>query len=610
MKDEAQKKTFLTYYIHSLGERSREEKRGTQLGFDWVIYNLGLAKGWSPIRLPFLRGADGETAKTKTEPEFGVDVSFLSADKTELFVFSLKDEVLNNRNWRSEGMDAEFRTAANVDLNSDECSKVRKVRIILGYNKDEDATGVALFNGLVKALPASRGEIEMRYERWNLTRVVDEVSQNLFSLELFPQKHYGQISYITSLFRETKFKAQGWDVSLVPAWKQFLDELFTGDKPDVRKVLMVPLVLSIILEKRVSDPTPCPGYIELTEIAALRIFDLLLKEGKKPSKKLKEAIDQFWGESYCSMLHQFYVDNLDVITAPHTFDKCTGLTQTLDNCMGGINAYWHIARIGLLGVITREVMTANEQSEEAMKIQSKEFSQWVIHILNNNEAAYRPVFDIHHVQNYLIFFNLCASGDTHSLAEWLNHLTSYLRLRSFRVVDVPFIEHTNSEKNLFQSVLLKEKPNSKRFVASIFVTQLFFLVRALPQEERDPVLESLWKTFLQGKAQDGPVDGALKHHLTAWMPPDDYKNIPLSERRPHSGSLFDWSDYPSDQTGEEITDILDGFAKTFWNKSVIENCKEEGILSSASILSSLHNNVPLNPRLWVFANRKDSEREE
>ena len=48
--------SFLTYYIRSLGERTRDEKRGTKLGFDWIIYNLALAEDWSPHRLPFLRG--------------------------------------------------------------------------------------------------------------------------------------------------------------------------------------------------------------------------------------------------------------------------------------------------------------------------------------------------------------------------------------------------------------------------------------------------------------------------------------------------------------------------------------------------------------------------
>ena len=38
------KTSFLTYYVQSLGERTREEKLGTKFGFDWIIYNLALAE--------------------------------------------------------------------------------------------------------------------------------------------------------------------------------------------------------------------------------------------------------------------------------------------------------------------------------------------------------------------------------------------------------------------------------------------------------------------------------------------------------------------------------------------------------------------------------------
>ena len=64
--------SFLTYYIRSLGERTRDERRGTKFGFDWIIYNLALAEDWIPHRLPFLRASSSETSTTKTEAEFGV----------------------------------------------------------------------------------------------------------------------------------------------------------------------------------------------------------------------------------------------------------------------------------------------------------------------------------------------------------------------------------------------------------------------------------------------------------------------------------------------------------------------------------------------------------
>ena len=73
--------SFLTYYIRSLAERTRVEKTSTKFGFDWVIYNLALADDLTPHRLPFFRGGPDEMSKTKTEPEYGIDCSFLSLDR-------------------------------------------------------------------------------------------------------------------------------------------------------------------------------------------------------------------------------------------------------------------------------------------------------------------------------------------------------------------------------------------------------------------------------------------------------------------------------------------------------------------------------------------------
>jgi hypothetical protein len=126
------KTSFLTYYIQSLGERTREEKRGTKFGFDWIIYNLALAEDWTPHRLPFLRAGANETSTTKTEPEFGVDLAFLSPDQQTLRIFVLKDEVLNNANWGAENFDIDLRNASAPDLSRAELSTIKHVEVIRG----------------------------------------------------------------------------------------------------------------------------------------------------------------------------------------------------------------------------------------------------------------------------------------------------------------------------------------------------------------------------------------------------------------------------------------------------------------------------------------------
>src|SRR3989338_738048 len=108
--------TFFINYILSLGERTRREKNDIKIGFDWIIYNLALAKGWIPVRLPFFRNPSSLSGKTKTEAEFGIDMSFLNQNREELFIFVLKDEVLNNKNWTNNDFDKDLRMALCPDL--------------------------------------------------------------------------------------------------------------------------------------------------------------------------------------------------------------------------------------------------------------------------------------------------------------------------------------------------------------------------------------------------------------------------------------------------------------------------------------------------------------
>ena len=53
-------KSFVTYYLQNLLERTRRERTGTKWGIDWIAYSIGLARFGKAVRLPFLRhGAEG-----------------------------------------------------------------------------------------------------------------------------------------------------------------------------------------------------------------------------------------------------------------------------------------------------------------------------------------------------------------------------------------------------------------------------------------------------------------------------------------------------------------------------------------------------------------------
>jgi hypothetical protein len=256
------KTSFLTYYVQSLGERTREEKRGTKFGFDWIIYNLALAEDWTPHRLPFLRAGGNETSRTKTEPEFGVDLAFVSPDQQILRIFVLKDEVLNNANWFAENFDIDLRNASAPDLSRPELSSIKQVEVILAYNKDEDRTGVELFDRRVASFGSHLGNgVSLRFDRWNLSGIVGRVKASLLTPSLVPQKFFSHFSYICSQFADFRHGSDEWTNQLIPNWRRFLQSLLV-ENSDERCARLLPVALLILREHGKENPTvETPGSI-------------------------------------------------------------------------------------------------------------------------------------------------------------------------------------------------------------------------------------------------------------------------------------------------------------------------------------------------------------
>jgi hypothetical protein len=237
--------SFLTYYIRCLAERTRKEEKGTKYGFDWIIYNLGLALGWKPVRLPWLRAGDDDISKPKTEEEFGIDLSFLRENAESLVIFVLKDEVLSYKNWTKESFDTDFRRAANVNLSAAGMENVKRVEIILAYNKDEEQAGVTSFDNAVQALGTRIGDhVTLAFNRWNLTEVTERVRQHLLTPSLVPQHLFGQFSYLCAQVGDFTHGSDEWLNQLVPHWRRFLAHLI--DPVDVRMLRLIPVTLVIL----------------------------------------------------------------------------------------------------------------------------------------------------------------------------------------------------------------------------------------------------------------------------------------------------------------------------------------------------------------------------
>jgi hypothetical protein len=163
-------KSFVTYYLQNLSERTRREKTGTKWGIDWIAYNIGLARFGKTVRLPFLRHGSGGFPKSKTEAEFGIDVAFVSEDGSELIVFVLKDEPLTNTTWTANGFDRDLRMAITPDLGAPDLEHVTRVTITLAYNKDDNQNGIEIYDRFVAAAPTTVGDkVALHFVRWNLS---------------------------------------------------------------------------------------------------------------------------------------------------------------------------------------------------------------------------------------------------------------------------------------------------------------------------------------------------------------------------------------------------------------------------------------------------------
>ena len=357
---------FLTNYLMSLLERTRDEQTGIKIGFDWVVYNLAIAKNWTPIRLPFFRAPSPETPKTKSEAEFGIDLAFLSEKDQELIIFVLKDEALTNRNWTNHNFDPDLRMASTVDLKQSGLESVGKVKIILAYNKDEDNTGIEHFERITQALGETRGDgVKLTFERWNLTRLVEEVRSNLLTSELMPQHLSSALQYICLQVSDFDFGSAEWENQLVPQWRYFLNKAL--EPPiDERKLRLVPVALMIIHEYRKKTPNSYPGWIDLIEWAMLALWD---RYRDLEAQELKAIVAKIWLQFYVAELKRYFFEIQDALTTEHGLagrDRGRDIGQ-LGAVRDAYIAYWHLGRLGILNYAPQQFWDTQGKHRENFK---------------------------------------------------------------------------------------------------------------------------------------------------------------------------------------------------------------------------------------------------
>jgi len=281
----------LTEYVGALYERTRVDKGGLKIGFDWIIYQLGLAKDWIPVRLPFLREPTRKAAKTKTEAEFGVDLAFLLPSKQDLSIFVLKDEHLTYQNWKKKkhSFETDLRMAATVDPRQQGYPFVRSVTVTLAYNKDQDNDGLRAYKQLVNSLPSKVGDdVRLRFDRWNLDRIVQEVKTHL-TPDLLPQHVAGPFRYVCSLVTDFPYGTYEWEKFLIPKWRKFLASALESPI-DERKLRLIPVALMILKNYGTDAQNPYPGWLDLVEWTMLALWSASKNLPQRGTKRLSNIL--------------------------------------------------------------------------------------------------------------------------------------------------------------------------------------------------------------------------------------------------------------------------------------------------------------------------------
>lgn len=581
---------FLTRYVVSLSERTRVEKDGIKLGFDQLIYNLALAYNWQPIRMPFFRQDAQGTTTTKTEAEFGVDFAFLNSSKTELFIFVLKDEALTNNNWTTHDFDRDIRMAVTPELKTPGLDLVKAVKVILAYNKDEDHNGVEAYNRLINSLGTTiNNNISLSFERWNLSRIVEEAKHNLLSPELLPL-------HLSQQFREICFEVQNydygtkeWEDRVVYNWRKFLNSLLIPPV-DIKRLNLVPVALLILHTHRKDSPNSYPGWIDLTEWAMLALWRCCPYESDKTGDKpLIQAIVNITVELYIAELARYLIQVSAVFTTEHGFGNTVGGQLSVVN--DPYLTYWHTSRLGILALGCRDF--ALENADDIIR----HSSELVTSCFSTNPSIFRPLIDLNHIDLFLIWNLLMQSDKRKNIYRWLSELESRLTIRRSRVYSgVPFIESRNRLELVAEYIATSSRPPEYTDSSSYLVLMLLEICFSLDEKEREEIIERIYRRIVSGLGDDGKKIADNPLDLLSWVPPQDWSQRILKEAVYEGIGITTHNFSNLGQNKANLTDKIKNFVSQV--RAQYPWQLDPNIPRSILLLSCLKHKSPLPPEFW------------
>jgi hypothetical protein len=226
----------------------------------------------------------------------------------------------------------------------------------------------------------------------------------------------------------------------------------------------------------------------------------------------------------------------------------------------------------------------------------RQVADWAAAFLNANASAYRPILDIHHIQLFLLAEVFRNANRVDEFAAYAGNLQVRLYLRRLSASQLPFLDATNSLKNVFEQVAMSPIDSVVLTKSSYFLMCLLELCCLLSPEKRDPLLASIHRRLVLGAMDDGsgepnPID------LISWIPPDDWATKVFAEtvQDGEAVSVHQLSQEP-DATAADLSAALDRIVSEM--RKVHTFTAPANIPLSALLLGCLRFESPVPPELW------------
>lgn len=561
-------------------------------GLDWVIYQLALSKGWTAQRLPFLRSEIG--ANHKTEAEFGIDLAFLREESKELVIFVLKDEPLKNTTWSSERIKDDLEKAMYPDMSAPEFESVVRVTVVLGYNKDDDKTGVGLFERFSASQPPKIvGGRDLCFERWNLSRISDEVHENLLSPALLPEGVSELLRYVATHFKQCHAGSDSWIKVMLPNWDNLISQVLESEESDGRKISILSMVAIIIGKSRGHANGSDMGYIELIERLLLQMWAYA---ANSRSKAIRSEVSQVWVLIYLSELERFYQKHGPLLKNAHAVSVASR-ANGLDSVNAGYNAYWHLARIGLFAYGLENITDQSEEVQEYLQRKHLELADIVERMVYNEPGSLRPLIDANITEVFLIWRLLVRCGRIKVLFDFLDRLVDRLFVRRINKVGLPFLDGRNNYKIVAEAAATREM-HDVGDQSSFFCMALMEF--CLPFEEAGvELIEKIYRHLVLSQDHEGEkYPDAEPLDLICWAPKEGWE---ISALRGEMGSSVGISvgalhEPGSEIDGKSIVSNLRLYKEEYLKKYPIP--KSTGVPAGAMVLACIVHRHAIPPYLW------------